>query len=202
MATEFTYSIANDFPNQTIDASVLTAEINASSIGPVLEGITIDGDDVVITFDDDLSTGEETTLDGIVAAHQGDPFVEDIQKLFSEGVQTETGTTFVEAASLDSGLLAAGEYLITWYSEISVETGDNTSGVIARVLWNGTERAESAGNLSFYQSFGGSVIVDVNALAAPSLSVEFRRVGTANTARIRRIRLSIAPLMNESSEEE
>ena len=141
MASSFQFSIENDFPNQAVDASVLTAEINAAAGGAaVVEGITIEGDTVTIEFDSDLSSGAEAALNAVIAAHQGTGFVEGVQRVFVEAEQTEPGTTYVTAGQLDSGILAAGDYLIGWYCEFSVLTANGTSGVAVQVTWNGTER--------------------------------------------------------------
>jgi len=196
MAFDILKSYPGDFPALTMadpDAEVLQAQVNAAISSAELIGTTIGGGGVTLTFDVEPSAGDKTVIDNVCAAHTGEPFVISIQKMFSEGVQTETGTTYVQKASLMSGPLAGGEYLITWYCEISVLTPNSTSGVLARVMWQGSERAECVHNSDFYQSFSGAVIVDALPLDEPSLAIELRRVGTANTARIRRIRMSITP---------
>ena len=74
--TKYTYSISSDFPNEQVYSSTLTQEINDSSISSAsLLYIETTGDDCDIWFDDPLSTGDETTLDGLVAAHTGNPEV-------------------------------------------------------------------------------------------------------------------------------
>ena len=77
MPQTYTYSISIDFPNGTVAPDVLTDEINASSISTgVLQGITLrtpDTDTCYIQFDVALSAPDVTTLDGVVAAHQGVP---------------------------------------------------------------------------------------------------------------------------------
>lgn len=69
-----TYSIANDTLNGAVSAGKLSQEIKNSSITTVFNHIRIDGnqpDDCVIHFDGTLSGAEQTTLDGVVAAHDG-----------------------------------------------------------------------------------------------------------------------------------
>jgi hypothetical protein len=77
MAVTYTYSISGDFPNQKVAADALEQEIEDSSItSATLEDIDVGvsaPDNCDIIFDVALSSGDETTLDGIVAAHQGDP---------------------------------------------------------------------------------------------------------------------------------
>ena len=60
-----------DFLNDSVDLRKLTYEITLSDIDPTLTGITSHNDLVNIEFQYDLSSGEQTTLDGIVAAHDG-----------------------------------------------------------------------------------------------------------------------------------
>lgn len=72
-ATKYTYSISGDFPNQKVNSSRLSKEIDQSNIVTDLERIDTDADDCDIWFDDALSAPDKTTLDGLVAAHSGDP---------------------------------------------------------------------------------------------------------------------------------
>ena len=72
------YSVANDtqsggqgqFP---FDNRALHNAIAASAIVPEVKRVDLTGDVITIEFDDDLSPGEIATLDGILAAHIGDP---------------------------------------------------------------------------------------------------------------------------------
>ena len=199
MATEFVYSILEDFPNQTVNLAVLTAQIKALPSGAtLLDHIDVAGDDLTVFTTANLTTPQEDALDGVIAAHLGVGFVEGIQRLFAEAEQTNTTTTLNTAATLSSGLLDAGDYLLSWYGECSVQTTDNTSLCVVSVAWDGTERASGAGPLSFYMPFSGSVAVSMPALTQPTFTVQFRRAGTANTARVRRIRISITPLPADS----
>jgi len=70
-ATKYTYSIQTDFPNHVENSDSLTTEIEVSSITVALDHIDTAGDDCDIWFKAALAEGEETALDGVVAAHQG-----------------------------------------------------------------------------------------------------------------------------------
>jgi hypothetical protein len=73
-ATKYTYSISSDFPNHQVNSGALTEEIDDSSISSAaLLRIDTAGDDCDIWFDDPLSSGDQTTLNGLVAAHTGEP---------------------------------------------------------------------------------------------------------------------------------
>jgi len=60
-----------DFLNDAVNLRKLTYEITIANIDPTLTGITNHQDLVNIEFQYDLSSGEQTTLDGIVATHDG-----------------------------------------------------------------------------------------------------------------------------------
>lgn len=71
--TKYTYSISGDFP---VDIPALMQEIVSSAIAEVLSRIDVDVsalDTCDIWFDNALSAGDQVILDGIVAAHQGEP---------------------------------------------------------------------------------------------------------------------------------
>lgn len=69
----YTYSISLDFPNQKVDPSRLSSEIQASAISVALDGVSTSGDACTITFKADLSTEEHAVLGALVAAHSGEP---------------------------------------------------------------------------------------------------------------------------------
>jgi len=69
--TTFHFSISGDFPNRRVVLDLLREEIIGSSISTALNSLGKSGDDCAVTFADVLSTANETTLDGIVAAHTG-----------------------------------------------------------------------------------------------------------------------------------
>ena len=76
--TKYVYSISQDFtglipPYTMPDIGRLTQEIQTSSIVTALDHIDCGGDNCDIWFKAALSQGDETTLDGIVAVHSGEP---------------------------------------------------------------------------------------------------------------------------------
>lgn len=72
-ATQYTYEIATDFPSAKVDTSKLVMEIVDSTILIALDFIDTDASECNIWMKDAISAGDKTTLDGIVAAHDGDP---------------------------------------------------------------------------------------------------------------------------------
>lgn len=91
MTTTYTYDI-EDFLNDEVNSNKLTVEIEDSSITKTLEGITTSGDDVYIDFDSALTTGEETTLEGIVAIHDGQPLPNPIEDFLDENALVTINT--------------------------------------------------------------------------------------------------------------
>jgi hypothetical protein len=69
----YTYSIQNDFPNHVVATDRLTQEIQQSSIVTALDYINTNADACNIYFKAALSGTDQTTLNGIVAAHSGVP---------------------------------------------------------------------------------------------------------------------------------
>lgn len=90
MAT-YTYSKANDFPNQEVNLGDLEDEIRASVIVTALDYASVNADVVDIVFKATLSSGDQTELDNIVAAHQGNPDVD-----MPDQIVTDRGNARVE----------------------------------------------------------------------------------------------------------
>lgn len=75
-ATLYNYSISSDTANAKASVDSLRSEIEESAITIAIETITTSGDDLDITMKDALSGAEQTTLYGVVSAHQGEPLPE------------------------------------------------------------------------------------------------------------------------------
>ena len=69
---KYTYSIAEDTKNGKVDLGKLTQQIGASIITIALDKIETVGDVLDIWFKLGISAGEQTVLDAIVAAHDGE----------------------------------------------------------------------------------------------------------------------------------
>lgn len=75
-----TYSVSGDTLNGAVANQKLTDEINALGITIALEGVTTAGDVLTVEFRDNISAGDETLVDGAVAAHDGNPGLDDPQR--------------------------------------------------------------------------------------------------------------------------
>ena len=74
-STKYAYSIQSDFPEHKVCSDCLTTEIGKSAIITALDYIHTASDDCNIWFKGALSEGDETILDGVVAAHDGESLV-------------------------------------------------------------------------------------------------------------------------------
>lgn len=191
--TDYNYSLLNDFPNQAVDTSALDAEIRAeSNITTDLDGVAYDGQDTVTcTFVDPLSAPEEAALDAVIGQHQGAPLVSTPQRVNSLPLQDNSDTAWQDAATLAPGSLQGGDWQVAWYSEIQMSSQGNNTGVQARLLVDGVERALTTNDLEFWQAFSGAGLLQFQDGDAPVITMQFRRIGQNNTAQIRRVQISL-----------
>ena len=90
-ATKYTYSIATDFPNHKENSARLISEISGSAIVAAPDHIDTEGDVCDIWMKAALSEGDETLLDGLVAAHSGEPLTPGIETVRLDGPETSDG---------------------------------------------------------------------------------------------------------------
>jgi hypothetical protein len=201
MATEFKHSIQTDFLNKAVDASVLTVEIERSSITPRLNGITINGDVVAIEFDTDLSDDEVKTLGLIVAAHQGIPFNDGPQRVNVVAVQDNATTSYVVAATLKADPISTLNYSLSFYCELRTLTGVTDASSQFSLLLDGSEVASGGvESFEFFDARSGALVISATTRGvSPVVELQFRRNGPVDTAQIRRIRLALVPLVEEDT---
>jgi hypothetical protein len=113
MTETYNFSISSDFPNHAVNISLLRDQIEQSEISTAaLDSISASGDVCGITFDGELSAGDQITLAKIVAAHEGQalsggPFI----AAFT-GVKSTTATTPETALTLTIENARAGAYSV------------------------------------------------------------------------------------------
>ena len=121
MATLFTYSISGDTLNGAVAIDKLKDEIRADvTITIALSTITIDGNDLDITFKANLATPEETALDAVVAAHDGNPGLDDARRaqlvgpnLDAVSVVDDAGTKRLAVDFKDPNSVQAADFIST-----------------------------------------------------------------------------------------
>jgi len=90
MSSKYTYSIQTDFPSSAADSSRLRSEIVTSAIVTAFDYINVSGDDCDVWFKAALSEGDKTILDGLVAAHEGEPLPAEAMPVSLSGVSVTT----------------------------------------------------------------------------------------------------------------
>jgi len=167
--TTYTYSIQNDFPNHRVEPTRLSQEIQASSIVTALLRIDTSGDDCNITFTDVLSAADKTTLDGVVAAHSGDPLPSQTQEIFSTLASDKTTTSGVFADLLSIPIITQvnGDSLVI---QASVSSTSVFSAVFFQVTLDGTPVAGS-GSSHLVGTAGISILARVLGVSARSHTV-------------------------------
>ena len=124
MASLFNYVISTGTANGVVDTYALEKAISSSSITIALDYITatVSADDLEIQFKADISAGEETTLDGIVAAHDGvainDP---DQVEISNDYIQAQT----IKPVGKSDGTKVSHDFCdkTTWYEQSTEHTG-------------------------------------------------------------------------------
>lgn len=199
MATKYTYSISDDFPNETVAPEVLTDEINTSeSISETVDHIHIKNDDCDIWMSAALDGAEQTALNAIVAAHQGESY----QQLFSghaesEGESTTSSESYIEKIN-HNDTYEAGDYLINWFAEMQCSAGNTIAKL--RLKFNDEIIAEShydpnsseTGDNWKFTSFCGFKRKTITA-GTHTIKMEFCGTNDNKSVTIRRARINISP---------
>lgn len=117
--TKYTYSLTTDFTGLTessLSTTALTDEIRDSSISIALDYINTSGDDCDIWFKDALVSGDQTTLNTVVADHTGVLPIEE-QTTTVSGVVSLTGIPTVNLDAPHTSLNVP---------RVAIEKPDNT----------------------------------------------------------------------------
>lgn len=203
--TVFDYDVtvtANDKVNTGILKSELeAADTPALTVG--VDSVKVEGTTIFVSLDGNATDADETVVDTVVAAHQGDDFIPVPAFEFSEAQTDDGGDEGNEQikASLNVGPLQGGLYLIAWFMECYLASSSTTSRVQGRVFVskNGdtpVERGECNNNEPVpYAPLAGSFPMQVAAGETISVSLRFQQLGAVdNTAQARRGRLSVIRL--------
>jgi hypothetical protein len=147
---------------------------------------------ILIEFTDPLSAPDELILDGVVAAHDGEPFapkVLRVESLTKDDTQSDTPQTKVSGTVPLP--LPAGDYQITWACEIRMQAAVPNAGVRALLLINGTEVYQDNWDLDQWHTFSGAGSTKFKAGDKPTVALEYERIGVVATVEIRRARLAL-----------
>jgi len=134
---EYSYKLT-DFPNDVMDSNKFAAEMRNSNITASMLYMKTRGQDITIFFDTDLSGAEQTTLDGLIAAHLGIPYnyistasIEDVEE------SSTTGIVYQPKITLTLNDIEGGTFLILWSASVRCEGSQNDIKI--RVQHNDTE---------------------------------------------------------------
>lgn len=165
--TKYTYTISTAFSNG-VAADRLTQEIQTSAIVIALDHIATSGDDCDIWFKDPLSGGDQTILNGLVAAHSGlalpDNTPQPVQ-LFGEGGLVKQNPynelIVVQNPRIGSELIVTTHNLCdrtTWYSQSVRVTGE--------ILTNSGDGYKFTSNHLYWINMVSGKLFDEDALCA------------------------------------
>jgi hypothetical protein len=204
-ATKYTYSISGDFPNQKVNEALLIKEIDESAIATALDYINTEGNDCDIWFVDALSGGDQTTLDGLVAAHQGtDTIARQIRR--KSGTASSTSGAWTTKHDFTTAALKEGWWEIDMSYELKLDTGGggNAARVRVSLYKSGVELNQSptalgASDSSKYDTRFQGISVQIGEADTLRAHCEFRLDGAGDTAYIRKYRVRFTPL--ESADE-
>ena len=129
MTTKYTYSISTDFPNAKLSEDLLTQQITASDIVTALDYVSTSDDVCDIWFKAALSSGDETILDGLVAAHSGEQPDDPVTPVALSDVAADDDSRIrcsVEPRKVGSALVIVTHNWCdpcTWYTQAIQKTG-------------------------------------------------------------------------------
>lgn len=173
-----TYSIANDTQNGIVVNDKLAREIATDiSILYALNGITVNGDDLVIEFRGAITAANWLAVDAFVTAHDGNPGLDDPQRFTLEGISSLVGAQGEQGVKGDKGDAGDGSLFgsefkdaesygesstssSSYINKVFLVTGDLPSGKY-RIEWSASIcSTDKSMELKAYED-GGDIIDEV-----------------------------------------
>lgn len=180
-----------------VDLVTLRQEVLESSIVDTLMWCTIHHDEVKFQFLENLSSGEQTTLDSIVAAHtgiysEGSPVISEneFQQIYVEGSSSTTSSEFKQKVSLTTNSIPSGTYRIGWYSEISNTKKNKQTSIRIQVNDNAilAEPSLEVRDVDSWIPYSGFSYVSLSGVNTIDMDYKTEKKGVAN---IRYVKLEI-----------
>lgn len=131
--TTYNYSITSDVPSGVVNGKRLAAEIQASTITIAVALVSVDGDALGITFKDAISSEEETMLEGVIAAHSGEPLSTRPEAADGTPIYTVEPRTDVDTPNIISPNWCDKT---TWYQESTRVTGETLTDSGDHTVYN------------------------------------------------------------------
>ena len=134
------FVVEDDTAEGLLNGNLLVKEINEGITSAIASGVTTDYNkdtgktDAVVNFDTLPDAGDRTIVEGLIAAHDGEPSTRDPMKYTSIGEETTTETTWQTVFSVELPPIKAGAWQADTSFELKAGTSDFTSGAVARVV--------------------------------------------------------------------
>jgi hypothetical protein len=130
---EYSYNFT-DFLNDEVNTQRFADEIRNSSIATTLSYLAV-RDKCYVYFGGALSGGDETTLEGLVAAHTGTSYsVPTSYSVEDNGTSNTTNTSYQQKLRLELNDIEGGAYIVFWAA--SVMSSDSGTRVQTRAQHN------------------------------------------------------------------
>jgi len=187
------------FPNDAVALSKLSDQIEGSAISSAaLDHINVyeDGNLCEIYFDGDLSAGDQTTLDGLVAAHDGVPYPNVQEQYFtSDGESETTSTKWTDKMSEMTDEIGPGTYKLEWSAEVM--TSHNGAQCSVRIMIDDQVVSDGGCLCGVWGLVAGFEKLTLTGLSARSLKFQFKGPGAIGekqqqvlvSAKVRRVRV-------------
>lgn len=180
---------------KNVNSDKLTREIVNSAIVTALSHIDTAGTALDVWFDDALSGGDETILNGLVTAHVPVALRSKYQIWESNPDQTTLLQTWQTAFSRQSDPLKQGPYILRWYAEIRVNpVGPIDSRAAVQFRIDTDVKGSSINDANRFIPFSGWDRFIAVAGSEPTLDIQYRRdpgVGGNDEIVIRKLKMSI-----------
>jgi hypothetical protein len=195
-ATKYTYPFSS-FPDDEVNADKLEDEIQASAITGDLKYITtISEVECDIWFEDALSAEDQTLLDDVVAAHDGQPYPT-VVPVSGEDVEISqtTSENWEDKVVVATPVYPAGTYTVEWSAELNSSKSNSEAQVRVSVDGQAEEISSGGTNSRTWLPCSGIGEITFSDTGVKTLRLQFKRSSSANktmAAGIRRAFLKIS----------
>jgi len=136
--------IEYDYTKTPVAINALTQQIATSGISTSLDYITTYGSALSIFFTGTLSTGDKTTLDSVVAAHNGVALPEDFVEVAATTSTNTNSSSYIALNSMSYSLFREGTFLVQFTGTFSTNVPLLSSpGLYISIFANGSQIAAS-----------------------------------------------------------
>lgn len=169
-ATKYTYAVSETV-NNLVDSDRLTQEIRDAAIPVALDYLAVAGADLDVWFKAALDAPDEAVLDGLVAAHTGEPLPDPPARV------TPDGRPMVMPLSYEDGtflyVCGAGDHATNGRAQGQPFRLQRTTAGTSSVEWQFNDWVQAVGGTgaAFGCQFGDEVTVEMFAPATTAVAV-------------------------------